>query len=219
MTAPTYVARGTLAFKSGTTVAVPYYAGLAANDIAIIQVAQGDTPAISVPSGWSSVGTALFVDRRISFFWKRLTGSESGTVSVTLSDSGGGVMFGVSGCLTSGTPHEGFNSLGGTANINGPSITVSGTERLAVWGFFTRGSGLSGGSFGSPASGWTERLDGNDLAGGNYIALDTQITNSSISSDARGLTSDNWVSAGFALAPVGVAVPIFMNHYRNYGLS
>lgn len=222
MTAPTYVAIGSLVGDTGASVAVPYYAGLAANDIAVIQVAQNDSAAIATPSGWNSVGTALNVDKRLSFFWKRLAGSESGTVSVTVGDSSCGVMIGARGCITSGTPFEGFNSLGDVGSVLGPSITVTGIERLAVWGFYLRdqGSGLSGGSFGSPASGWTERLDSNDGAT-NYMALDTQATDSNISIASRGTSAgDKWVSGGFALLPVAsTPVPVFMNHYRNNGMA
>jgi hypothetical protein len=221
MTAPTYVARGSLVAHVGSTILVPYYAGLAANDIAIIQVGLADTATIAAPSGWSSVGTFLDSSRRISFFWKRLAGSESGTVSVTVGDSSCGVMFGASGCITSGTPFEGFNSAADTSGI-GPSITVTGIERLAVWGFFLHdtGQGLSGGSFGSPAAGWTERLDSND-ADSNYMATDTQTTSSNVSANSRGSsTGDIIVSGGFALLPVAsTPVPVFMNHYRNNGMA
>lgn len=145
---PQFVAAGTAAGNFGTTnpVNVPYPAGLAANDIAFIEATSREnfTTAhnIDTPAGWNLVGEAGTngsASNRHALFWKRLVGTESGTVQITrtptygTADQFGGIMSIWRGCVASGTPYEGLaTNAGSGATITSAAVTTTGINRLVV---------------------------------------------------------------------------------------
>jgi hypothetical protein len=96
---------------------VPYPDTVANNDLALIQVAVAATSGgltINAPSGWTEVshqnGIGSQTNWRHAVFWKRLDGTETGSVAVPLSSNPAtwvsAVMSTWQGALTSGTPIE-----------------------------------------------------------------------------------------------------------------
>ena len=150
--APTYVAAGT-GVTGSTSLSVPYYAGLAADDIALIFVCSNSSPTIGVPSNYTAISNQIADSNSSNYgrgFWKRLTGSESGnvTVSCTGGSQSEGVMIGIRGCITTGTPYEGHATT--TTYTATPAITTTGPNRLLIDHFYwsTDSSSVS-------ISGWT----------------------------------------------------------------
>lgn len=164
---PTFVAAGSSAsVSSANDINVPYYAGLAANDIAFLYMGLfltvTSTSQSFTATGWTQVdelaqaASGSLVGSQL--LWKRLTGSESGTQAAHWGGVPGeltGVMFGIRGALASGTPYEGYGlNSGNTSTHISASITTTGPNRLGLR-FGTDNSG----NLYSPPSGWTELID------------------------------------------------------------
>lgn len=120
-----------------TSMAVAYPAGVVANDLLILHVltrdnVEIDTPAGFVEGGALSQGSGL----RAEWFWKRATGPESGSVTVTKA-SGVNLFFGrmyrFTSVTTSGNPFEGVAATGGATKVLSPAdIVTSGGDRRVV---------------------------------------------------------------------------------------
>lgn len=170
--APSFVAAGTS--SSGTANPSPTYpAGIAANDILVLWVmanspgtvgaVSGFTAETQVDNGTNNVGAR--------FFWKRATGSESGSQSVTVTGGAGNnaaIIAAYRGCVTSGTPYEGFSCAQSNADANtthvSPATTTLGANRLVVrlWAF-TENAGVA------VPSGYTEDFESVDST--NFLVL------------------------------------------------
>lgn len=142
---------------NGFTLDTP--AGVAENDILIVEIYVETTTAVSA-TGWTEV-TACFGTNGSSgtqrVFWRRATASEPATHN--FSWSGGSVWRGwvcgaYSGCVASGTPVEAGRydeSEPGTDTITGQSITTLGADRKVIFvGTFFYSSATS---FGNPNTG------------------------------------------------------------------
>lgn len=161
---PTFFAAGTASndMGGGTSVTPSYPASVSADDVAIMIHVSIDFGAsggfsLSTPSGWTAVG-AQVVEGSVLYaraYWKRLAGSESGTV--TVSHSAGFFQayarIGVyRGCTTIGDPFEDYDSTSGFGDtITSPSTTTTAANRMGL-----RLSCVVSGSATSPPSGWTE---------------------------------------------------------------
>lgn len=197
-TMPTFVAAGGVA-RSGLSVAAPYYSGLAAGDIAIIQV-RAPTPIR--PSGWTQMGSSVSEGGSSdTLYWRRLDGTESGTVTVTAS-GGSAMMTGWRGCVDNGDPYEALDTDHGTGNPGSSrSITTTGVQRRAVilWTLNTFAGNTS-----DPDTGWTEAAEDNDGITISFIA-DTQAMALADTAAAAERTSSgtlfSWASFSFALLP------------------
>lgn len=200
---PTYVAVGTnvsLNSIESPLLSVPYYSGLAANDIGFVQIGGyvGGAGGFTFPtvSGWT-----LIDDQQASpgqthqaVYWKRLTGSESGTedfqlVTTSESNIATAVMFGIRGCVTSGTPYEDQDVASGTdASMTAATITTLGSNRLVLRIHMDADAGSSS----VPAS-WTQRFEVVETAANAMTtALDT------IAQSSAGTVSASTRTAGFA---------------------
>ncbi len=170
--APDYSAQSTLADRGptgGGALLVQYPTGIAANDIAFIEVisisAVGTAHTISTPAGWSLVSEqqiSTFAFNRHAVFWKRLTGAETGTVEIDLSIADPstthtwyGEMSSWRGAKSSGVPFEAVgNSTGNSVNMAGTQVITTGTDRTILNFCAKIGATLS-----SPAALWTENYD------------------------------------------------------------
>jgi len=139
------------------TINIPYYAGIAANDIAVIWVMVAGS-GVSTPSGFTAIsGTPTIGGYHIQSYWRRLVGNETGTLPFTIpsgNNGSTGLMFGLRGCITSGTPYEGFAQTSWTAStttMTSPATTTTGPNRLGVRLFIGNEAGVS-----TPPAGWTE---------------------------------------------------------------
>ena len=91
---------------------------------------------ISTPSGFTEGGARDQSSLRAEWFWKRATGSESGTLTVTKA-SGANLFFGrmyrFTGATTSGNPYEAAAVTGGTtATLTPADVTTLGANRRVV---------------------------------------------------------------------------------------
>lgn len=144
---PEWIARGTHIAQNSATVLLPYPAGLLANDVAIAQLNVSDPltggGGWNTPAGWTLLSSSnINGDNRDRhyLFWKRLAGSESGTVTFTTfggmggsgTDSCTGVMSIFRGVKTTGDPHDNIaiSNAGNDTTPNAPSIATFGENRL-----------------------------------------------------------------------------------------
>lgn len=205
---PVFVAVGTKASAAGT-LSVPYYAGVAANHIALIIAAGYNDVTFGEISGWNSETQVNSIGMHAKVYWKRLTGGESGSESITgaTSNANHAVMLGFSGCTTSGTPYEDFqsNSSDGSTSNTSDSTTTTGPNRLLVRFYTDEAGGIST----TPPASWTERYEDWDTVpsmGFNRIAVDTieQATAGTVSATTRSTSfSSSLVNFSLALLPNG----------------
>lgn len=181
MAAPAFGAKGTAAAATTNSVAPTLPGSISANDILFIVVVKwapnttGSDPTISTPSGWTlAADTGLVTasspdDGWAALFWKRASGGESGTVTIsTTGDTGNDTClyaqcYRFSGCITSGDPWDAIATGsfdGSSADIFFNAVTVSGSERTLA-GFLGRG----GGNTSYTPSGYTSRAADNTTTG------------------------------------------------------
>lgn len=216
---PTLVNIGALATNASSPdpVDAPYPAGLAANDIALLHTfmydQSGSSQTINTPSGWTllsqgKAGNGVDNGFPHAIFWKRLTGSESGTVGVVASaghlaaDCLMGRISVWRGCITSGNPYEqlGTNNVEGTTAMTGSSVTTQGDNRTVL-----NLCACDGATTSTPASGWTEEYDSTTGSGtGGAIKLYSiqRLTAGTYAAATHTLAAGRrWGVASFALIP------------------
>lgn len=146
---------------------VDYPVGLWAGDIAFISSAIYDATtvnSINTPAGWTLVSQndVAIVGYSHAVFWKRLSGSESGTVTLTTTnpfsdpvDTWVSAMGIWRGCVASGTPYEQLGSNTATnTSMAGTGVTTAGVNRTVLDFATCENDTLS-----APAAGWTEQYD------------------------------------------------------------
>lgn len=140
---PVYRSSNVIAGAVATTLELPYPAGIAANDILLVLLSSdvGTGTNLTTPTDFTAIGSE--VDEGTTFvcnvFWKRATGSESGTLTIAQSSGGGGsdvfmgTMHAISGCVASGDPIEDTDvaQTTGTSLTSG-TVTTLGDNRLIV---------------------------------------------------------------------------------------
>lgn len=155
MPVPTYVGSGAAAQTADAgTVAVPFHASTAVDDILLLSAETGqagaagtsgapETPA--TPSGWTSLGsspTGSITDSvRCSLFWKRATSGDVSTGSVTITNPGNhvhGIVTSFRGCVSTGTPFGTADAQAATASNSIPGgsgldITTTKPDSLVVF--------------------------------------------------------------------------------------
>lgn len=220
---PTYLNNGGWS-DNATSVTNPtpgYPSGLAGNDILFLQVldedASGDANTVDTPAGWTLVASQAFSGVGAVYlqnlYWKRATGSESGTVTVTRNpvhggtDTFGAIITAFRGCRTSGTPYEGLaTNDGNNANMNGAAVTTTGANRLVCHFCVHSNPALGSNSFATPAAGWTEQYDISTLSGNEQggVELYTKARASAGTESAATHVldaSDLWQTMALALIP------------------
>jgi hypothetical protein len=212
-TTPSWIAVGT-ADTTGTAGATPAYGTNASGDLFVLVVA-GRITSVTTPAGWTLQGGPNDQGgRKVYIFTRdtRSTGSESGTVSVTLTaDSQISTIHTFRNVATSSFVED-VTTGGSAANgstVSGISITAGGNNRLAM---FAAGSGdthtwaaitgMSGGT-------WVQRATTTSGTGSNSsYALQTAALDSggTVSGGSVTVNSPNNVDehslVGFALAGV-----------------
>lgn len=212
---PTYQANGGLVDNgtSSNPVNVPYPAGLQANDIAFLQIllfdaAGGDS--INTPSGWTLVSHQLLngTAGTQGVYYKRLNGSESGTVNITsalghaANDCFAGIITIFRGCVASGTPYESLaNNAGQSVNMAGAAVTTAGANRTVLNFCACDDDTLS-----APASSWTEQYDLTSTSGVSDGGLKLYSITKASAGLLAGVThtlaaSERWQVAALALIP------------------
>lgn len=213
---PTYSATGGPIDQSSSPLSLPYPVGLAANDIAIIHaiiVDALDANTLNVPSGFTQIDqrplfSAADTTSSTALFWKRLNGSESGTVSVSAvngvssNDTLAAAMSIWRGCLVSGDPYEAVTAnRGNSTSLDGSAVTTTGPNRRVVHFGSTYSTATS-----TPAGGYTEEYDYSAFAGtgeAELILVDKERVSAGTESAATHTlsVSRRWVTVAFALIP------------------
>ena len=139
---PYYVDNGGIGTGTDYAVDVPYPATVDENDILWVELLDADNDSFDTPSGWNKVDE-LTTEANASFawYWKRATGSETGTETFTSVLNAGSLVAGVmaryKNCITSGTPYDVVggptrNGVTQSTSITLGSITTQGANRLAL---------------------------------------------------------------------------------------
>lgn len=167
MVAPTWEAAGALLESSTGTPAIAVPAGVEAGTIVTVSMFLDSTASVTgIPTGFAECeGSPLSIvagsgSHSLVTFWKRATGSDSGTYDFTLSGStfvhGYSERFG--GCVASGNPWDlgadTAQELASTTDTPPVDITTLGPDRLVVW----RATDWSVSTW-TPPSGFDERVD------------------------------------------------------------
>lgn len=175
ISAPVEVGIGSPGTGTGTSVAPTYPGGIAADDILFLWVTARDLAgngSIATPAGWNVAidfyhGTS---DVWLALFWKRAVGGESGSVTVSFSESlSSGMGFAIisswRGCVLTGTPYErlGFNYHGAALDQIGKSLRTAGPTRKAL--SFCGSAGVNSAVSGTNTNGWTEHYAGSTSTG------------------------------------------------------
>lgn len=213
--APDFIAAGTAdAITAGSSLA-PSFPSVSANDILLLFVTALDSSGnatISTPAGWTAISSFhhALSDTASALFWKRATGSESGTQTVSLSESvDAGVAYAVISswgpCVTSGDPFERANFYyhGSSTAARGKGLTTTGPNRRLVTFCVHPSVAVTG----TNTNGWTEHYDASTMTGS-----DATVSISSVAQATAGKVLPLWrtlSSAGenlshtLALIPVG----------------
>lgn len=223
--APTVAEAGTswTSGSSSTSFNTPYPAsGIAVDNIAIIFLlgwnvsSSAPTWTIPAPAGWNLLAGPVDAawlspasnSGRIYAFWRRLDGTESGTVTIT---SSAGVRFRAgrmvifSGCATAVPPLEDINSIAGpgtgSSDPQGSAITTTGDNRLGV--VFIGCDDNTGGL--TPPADWSSIWDLVDATSNTHTQGVTKALTAAGSEPAYNpsnlSTGEAWASISFALLP------------------
>lgn len=172
MAIPVYIDNGGLDSAVSTTVDVSFMGTINADDMLICQVIAGiDTDSWSNVTGWTKMGEVKYTgtsEQTFAAFWRRATGSESGTETFTYgstSDTLSGIISRYTGVITSGDPIEDpdFNSgrtITEDANFHFNSLTTLGIDRLGIIAL-----GVGNDQAAVVPSSWTERFNLGSIVG------------------------------------------------------
>jgi len=194
-------------FLASASVPTPHAAsGIAAGDIAILQITCSATASGQSVSSWASgftpiAGAEQTTDHHSFTAWRRCDGSENGgtaTTTLSISDDGSSRIVYYRDAIGVGTPYEGLNSGKGTSTtVTSPSITTAGSDRLCVHLVAYRRNSAT-----SPPATWTEDID----AGANTARVvsehKTRASAGTEASTSRSITSADWICDSLALLPV-----------------
>lgn len=137
---PVFEQSGTSATSLVATLAIPFPTTVNADDILVVQILRRNAGlTYLVPTGWTEIYQSTSTTAG-SAFWKRATGSESGSETFTYDDGGTntdlnfGVMHRFSGCVTTGTPYEDNQNQGSSSQVTHDilAMTSTATNRLAI---------------------------------------------------------------------------------------
>jgi len=137
MAYPAYAESSTIVgvATAGTTgINVNYPATVNSDDILILYLNGKAAVTWDLPSGFTSISGA-----RRAIYWRRASGSESGTITCTNDNASSMSMYGIiyrfSGCATSGNPYEGYaTTTGNSTTVDIPDLAsaTTGIERLCI---------------------------------------------------------------------------------------
>lgn len=209
MAAPAFGAAGTyLTGGSGTSAAIAVPSGVTADQVILAMLYIESTAAVTPPAGFTEAGASPISAtgpgaHTLRVFWKRASGSDSGTYSFTWTGSAyrEGSAQRYTGCITSGNPLDTGAGAPNSAQRSSDatttpavSLTTQGADRLLVWA----GTNFTGGAWTPPTS-FTERADaGADLS----VATLAQAA-----AGATGSVIGTCASSGYEVAWLGALLP------------
>jgi hypothetical protein len=183
---------------------VPVPSGAASGDIALVGIeryASGGGAYTGLATGFTEAINSAFGNGRITVFWKRLTGADSGSYTFSWSGSqwNAGMCMLITGGVATGTPYGGS----GTNGAAGSASTVATTSVTSTDApFLAHFVGNADAATGTPPTGFTELLE-ND-----YMRMSYYIPGTTGSHSAAGATmsvSNEYGSALLAIEPAAGA--------------
>lgn len=145
MGAPVIVGNGGIAYRYGNLyIDVAFPGSIAAGDILIGVVYRYQatvSQTFAEPSGWTKlfeIPSGGGSEHEMCFWWRRADGTESGVQRFTwtgasVNQPNWGVMYRITGCVTTGSPFDDTDSAGDTGTTASiPAMTSSGAARLAL---------------------------------------------------------------------------------------
>lgn len=227
--APTisFIAKGTAAATTDTSMSVGYPAGIQEGDLLILQIGTTDTSnnnvTANLPTDWlfkhgslvsgsTYLGEGSAVDGKQIIFYRFVpSGGLSGSLAITVAtpqtnEATYGQMYAFRGVNPS-TPFEGGELQSGSGTtVSMPSVTTTGINRLVV-AFYMIGSSTSvANSTGESGGDWTEVAaeDANTTGNDGTIGCQSALLASAgtISGGSFSVTSGGWACRGFALIPL-----------------
>jgi hypothetical protein len=212
--APGYISHGTYTQVAGDqSHDVPYPSGIMVEDILILEVVWYEvssvTPIINTPAGWTQIDQGQsFTLQTHALFYKRATGTESGTVNVSgtsassSNDTKAGMISIYRGCVSTGTPYEGVAAtLGANSAPIGSAVTTTGPNRTVA--NFTGKQGALTNTI--PASGWTEEYEQSATVGTLTVCLvlhdKVQATAGTVAAEVMSPSQARWRTVSLAFLP------------------
>jgi hypothetical protein len=106
---------------TGTSLSVAYPAGLQAGDILVLWIASGGNGTYTTPSGWS---VAISSSSGRAVYYKVATGSESGSLSVSVQSDSNAAKCGIMACVRNvSTILAGSVGTANASDVDAPSIS------------------------------------------------------------------------------------------------
>lgn len=215
--AVTFVAAGAGAADDGSpvSIAVPYPAGLADDDLLIAQIMSRNTASTigTPPSGWTllvgpDTGASTF---RQWLYYKASDGTETGTETWTISGAAlfMGRMYAFRGALLSSFAEDSDVATGNSTTVTCPAVTTSASDQLVV--AFTAiaddnaqsdFTGETGGNLTEAVAEYTSTLGLDGSIGLQIAAMSSPGT---ISGGSMTIASDPWICRAFAIRLAGAS--------------
>ncbi|WP_135612759.1 hypothetical protein [Methanococcoides sp. AM1] len=122
----TYVSSGSEGHDNDGNAPIAYPASLQADDIIVALIYTGGAIGCTTPSDWT-LAKEISTPPNLQLFWKRSTGSESGTqlFSGASNDQIMGAMSAFRGCITTGSPFDDGFTNSGTDDTMEVSLTTA----------------------------------------------------------------------------------------------
>jgi len=212
---PAYVDVGTDSVTCTTDTITPGYPSTVnANDILILIVFHTNNDTFNTPTGWTHVAdkSSPTSDKRAAWFWKRATGSETGTVTVTRTQVATNRFYGViarfSGVKTTSQPYSSYGSWSenATTTYRSSALTTTGDNRLVVALVAEADNRTNQG-----LSNFTKQVEVKDTSCSPGISIDLETQAIPITavvpaeSGTIGTNAEDQISFTFDLLPVGGA--------------
>jgi hypothetical protein len=168
---------------TGTSLSVPYPAGLQAGDILVLWIGSAGNGTFTTPSGWS---VAISSSSGRAVYYKVATGSESGSLSVSVQSDSNSAKCGIMACVRDATTVQaGTVGTNSTGDIDAPSITAAGAGVLLAFASHAHRTD----TVDAYPSGMTSMgVNPNDSSGGDNHASASQSVGAYKNSSAAGAT-------------------------------
>lgn len=186
---------------SDGTINIPVPAGASAGDVVVAGIGQWSSPwdAVTPPTGFTLAASFENNPVKVSVYWKRLTGSDTGNYAFVKSGGGwwNGFAAALSGVVTSGDPITTYFAAGGAYNATFPNLTISDVPYAPglVWAAYNESAAPGG----NPPTGFTSAVKS------SYGRLAYQIPGVSGDQAATGATIGSTMQVVQALVAVAPA--------------
>lgn len=219
MTIPSYIATGTYSGGTdGTVTLTPAYpASLVAGDLLLLQVAHQSNATQRVATyTFPGTFTLLFADSgggspndiRQFIYYRISTGSETGTISISVSGgiNGAAHRSAIHQFRNTSSSTEGGNvvfTAAGSTSLLDTGVTTLGYDRLALQFAITNGSNTPASFTGESGGDWTLASSSGTASCALWLETAPMASPGTIDGGSAAISSSGWANRGFALLPLG----------------